>query len=62
VNIPGIGTVQIITSLGGQQGTSNAAQTLPAGLQNIQVINASMCCIFLLKKYKNGLVNRDVLF
>lgn len=41
VNIPGIGTVQIITSLGGQQGTSNAAQTLPAGLQNIQVINAT---------------------
>jgi len=41
VNIPGIGTVQIITSLGGQS-TSNATQTLPPGLQNIQVINAGM--------------------
>ncbi|KAL4142320.1 hypothetical protein QTP88_004803 [Uroleucon formosanum] len=40
VNIPGIGTVQIITSLGGQS-TSNATQTLPPGLQNIQVINAT---------------------
>lgn len=44
MNIPGIGTVQIITSLGGQQGTSNnATQTLPPGLQNIQVINTGMC-------------------
>ncbi|XP_050431362.1 specificity protein transcription factor 3-like [Adelges cooleyi] len=41
VNIPGIGTVQIITSLGAQQNTTNATQTLPPGLQNIQVINAS---------------------
>lgn len=44
VNIPGIGTVQIITSLGGPQGTSNnATQTLPPGIQNLQVINTSMC-------------------
>lgn len=46
MNIPGIGTVQIITSIGGQQSTSNAAQTLPPGLQNIQVINACMWYTF----------------
>ncbi|XP_050548680.1 specificity protein transcription factor 3-like [Daktulosphaira vitifoliae] len=41
VNIPGIGTVQIISSFGGQQSTSNSTQQLPPGLQNIQVINTS---------------------
>lgn len=64
MNIPGIGTVQIITSLGGQQGTSNATQTLPPGLQNIQVINTGTCYIFiLLENLKNYSIEiRNILF
>lgn len=42
--------MQIITSLGGQQGTSNVTQTLPQSLQNIQVINGCMCYNFLINK------------